>query len=93
MLFYMSLIPRKPVFGVSNIVRLKPASETSPVIEFQMYRQDMKLRSRQKGTDQTLWNRVLICTFIVCRIIMVEYIAHVSVFSEISPSSMNALHV
>ena len=75
----MSLVTRKPVFGVCDQVRLKPAcsaTETSKSLEMlDLENRNMILSNRNnKGADQTVWMHRLICSFVV-------HIWHKQVFS------------
>ena len=66
----MGLVARKPVFGVSDKVRLKPvptATETSQKIEISLAA-SLNLcipKANNKGADQTARMRRLVCVFIV----------------------------
>ena len=58
---------RKPAFGVSDQVRLKPAcSATEEIFEFNKYKYYTMQAVNNKGSDQTVRMRRLICTFVVC---------------------------
>ena len=65
--FYISLDVRKPVFGVSDLLMLKPTCltiETEILYEASL---DIILHEENnKGTDQTMRMRRLVCTFVVC---------------------------
>ena len=68
---YLSIVTRKPVFGVCNQVKLKPAcaaTEASRGLKFQMWKLEVLyyLGSEKLGADQIVWMRRLICTFVVC---------------------------
>ena len=76
---YLSLVTRKPVSGVCNQVKLKPActaTEASRGLKFQMWKLEVLyyLGSENKGADQTVWMCRLICAFVV-------HIWHQQVFS------------
>ena len=72
----IGLIATKPVFGVSDIVKLKPlssATEASLKVEnvctcskFRRY-DNFKL-SNNKGADQTARMHRLVCAFVVCKL-------------------------
>ena len=71
LLYYMSLDPTKPVFGVSGKARLKPissATEASKKIEVLLVaRLDMVLSKKtyNKGADRSAGMHRLVCTFVV----------------------------
>ena len=68
---YLSLVTRKPVFGVCDQVRLEPAcsaTETTQRLEISDIEIKDIILSRQrtnKGADQTARMRRLICAFVV----------------------------
>ena len=68
----MSHVTRKPVFGVCDQVRLKPAcsaTEASWRLEIvamtDIYRYYIIQRANDKDADQSVWMRRLICVFVV----------------------------
>ena len=68
----MSHVTRKPVFGVCDQVRLKPAcsaTEASLRLEIvamtDIYRYYIIQRANDKDADQSVWMRRLICVFVV----------------------------
>ena len=64
-------VTRKPIFGVCDLVRLKPAcsaTEASLSLEnfgFSKYRYYTFLAANNKGADQTARMRRMICAFVV----------------------------
>ena len=68
---YLSLLTRKYVFGGLDPVRLKPACSTTETrlkssnFGFCKYMYYTILTASNKGADQTVWMRRLICAFVV----------------------------
>ena len=67
----MGLIPRKPVFGVSNKASFKSvssATETSLKLNFTgtKFTYDTFQKANNKGADQSARMRRLVCACVVC---------------------------
>ena len=60
----MCLIARKPVFGVSEKVKPKPACSATETSS--KFRYDTFQRANNNGIDQTMWMGKMVCTLVVC---------------------------